>query len=544
MYINIGDKVLSHWVVREVLGSGAYGTVYKIEREEFGQKYFSALKIIQIPPDSGYISSLKSEGMTNQDITEYVEDIAKAFMSEIKLLEELKGNSNIVCYEDHLIEQGDDEASYTIMIRMELLSPLKDIMTSQKFTENDVIKLGTDICNAIEKCESKHIIHRDIKPDNIFCSDAGDYKLGDFGVARTMEKTVSAMSQKGTYTYMAPEVFVGKEYDKTVDLYSLGIVLYQLMNKNRTPFLPNAPQPIKYSDRENAQKLRMSGETVPEIAGINSGWNAFFKVALAFNPSDRFQSAKQMRTALNNVLNSDNALHSDDTADFDFDEKTASAVLPKFDYQSVAENKENPPATDTAESDFDEKTASAVLPRTDYKNNIYNKETQPKTDEKTDDNKKAVQPPAPVQKKTHYVMRHKKFYIAFKVIILLALALLGLVWICSFDQGFYTNNILEIIAIILFISGPGVLVVASIVALTNRYKKKMSKRYVSNLLFDLGTAFTGFMLKELEWDEFLWDFFYYVDEGVAMVGSTLLIIAITVTDLILLNRLYKEKKGE
>lgn len=543
MHINIGDKVLSHWVVREVLGSGAYGTVYKIEREEFGQKYFSALKIIQIPPDSGYISSLKSEGMTNQDITEYVEDIAKTFMSEIKLLEELKGNSNIVCYEDHLIEQGDDEASYTIMIRMELLSPLKDIMTSQKFTENDVIKLGTDICNAIEKCESKHIIHRDIKPDNIFCSDAGDYKLGDFGVARTMEKTVSAMSQKGTYTYMAPEVFVGKEYDKTVDLYSLGIVLYQLMNKNRTPFLPNAPQPIKYSDRENAQKLRMSGETVPEIAGINSGWNAFFKVALAFNPSDRFQSAKQMRTALNNVLNSRNILYSDDTSDFDFDEKTASDVIHKAGYESkIVQSK-----VDKTKLNSDEKTVSVIPLQADYQSVAPNKAVLPETVENSQKNgaAKAVQPQVTVKEKDSSAKKYKKSYIALKAVGLLLLALLGwhLIW-CLYWE-FY----ISIVTLSRFV-GLAMIVAAIIVVLTNKSQKSMSKRYISNLLLDFGVTFTASFLIDLFSSDIYWEIEYLLeidldfDEIVTIICNIVLIIAIIAADIILLNRLYKEKKSE
>ncbi|MBQ8183840.1 MAG: serine/threonine-protein kinase [Clostridia bacterium] len=297
-----GSVVFGHWTVDEKIGAGAYGTVYKLKRNEFGTEYQSALKVISIPPENTDSSGLQSEGMTNEEISEYYADIAKSFMEEIKLLEELKGNSNVVSYEDHIIDKSEDGLSYTILIRMELLTPLKKRLQEQIFDKKEVCRLGIDICSALELCEKRKIIHRDIKPDNIFISNSDTYKLGDFGVARTMEKTVAAMSQKGTYTYMAPEIFVGKEYNQNVDLYSLGILLYQLLNKNRTPFLPEAPQTIKFSDREEAQKKRMSGEMLPEIKGLSKVWNEFLLTACHPDPEKRFQNASQMKAVLEKLM--------------------------------------------------------------------------------------------------------------------------------------------------------------------------------------------------------------------------------------------------
>jgi serine/threonine protein kinase len=297
-----GTVVFDHWVVEDKIGSGAFGTVYKIKREEYGKEYRSALKVITIPPENSDILNLKSEGMTKEEISAYYSDIALSFMEEIKLLEELKGNSNIVSYEDHIIQRSEDGMEYTIMIKMELLTPLKNVLAERQLSPEEVMKLGMDICTALEVCEAKKIIHRDIKPDNIFVSDTGAYKLGDFGVARTLEKTVGVMSQKGTYTYMAPEVFLGKEYNQNVDLYSLGILLYQLLNKNRTPFLPPAPQPLKYSDREEAQKKRMSGNLLPWISGLPDSWNGLLVKMCHPNPQIRFQNAIDVRKQINSAL--------------------------------------------------------------------------------------------------------------------------------------------------------------------------------------------------------------------------------------------------
>ena len=297
-----GAIVFDHWVVEDKIGSGAFGTVYKIKREEFGREYRSALKVITIPPENSDVLNLRCEGMSKEEISAYYSDIAFSFMEEIKLLEELKGNSNIVSYEDHMIHRSEDGMSFTIMIKMELLTPLKSLLAERPLTPEEVMKLGMDICSALEVCEAKRIIHRDIKPDNIFVSDTGAYKLGDFGVARTFEKTVGVMSQKGTYTYMAPEVFLGKEYNQNVDLYSLGILLYQLLNKNRTPFLPPAPQPLKYSDREEAQKKRMSGNLLPWISGLPDSWNGLLVKMCHPNPQIRFQNAVDVRRQINSAL--------------------------------------------------------------------------------------------------------------------------------------------------------------------------------------------------------------------------------------------------
>ena len=116
------------------------------------------------------------------------------------------------------------------------------------------------------------MIHRDIKPENIFVNADGQFKLGDFGVARTAEKTMGGMSKKCTENYMAPEVYHGRPYGASVDVYSLGLVLYRFMNKNRLPFLPPAPKDIMFSDRENALVRRMRGDALPYPVDAGEGF--------------------------------------------------------------------------------------------------------------------------------------------------------------------------------------------------------------------------------------------------------------------------------
>lgn len=170
-------------------------------------------------------------------------------------------------------------------------------------TQDEVIRLGIDICQALELCQKYNIIHRDIKPENIFVSEHGKYKLGDFGIARTIEGTATGLSKKGTYTYMAPEVYREEAYGASVDTYSLGLVLYRLLNGGRTPFLPDFPEPITFKDRETAHAKRIKGEPLPPPKNADERLCRVILKACAFHPKERYADPAQFRLDLEAVLN-------------------------------------------------------------------------------------------------------------------------------------------------------------------------------------------------------------------------------------------------
>ncbi len=287
------------WRIKKLIGEGSFGKVFEIEREDFGRTYKAAMKVITIPQSESEFKSVLADGMDLKSATSYYKSFVEEVVDEFALMANLKGNSNIVSYEDHTVIEHKDGVGWDILIRMELLTPLLDYTSTEHPMERkDVIKLGIDICKALEYCQRQNIIHRDIKPENIFISPVGDYKLGDFGIARTVEKTTSGLSRKGTYTYMAPEVYKGETYDATVDIYSLGIVLYRLLNKSRTPFLPEFPAPITHSDRENSIAKRVGGEPLPLPVEAKDGLGEIVLKACAYLPKDRYESPEQMRRDL------------------------------------------------------------------------------------------------------------------------------------------------------------------------------------------------------------------------------------------------------
>ena len=297
-------KIWPDWKATKILGEGSFGKVYEIVRNNFGIEEHCALKVITIPSSQAELQSMRNEGMDDASATEYYKGLVEEFVQEIALMSKLKGNTNIVGYEDYAVIEHKNSIGWDIIIRMELLTALPAYIRDHSFTVNDTIKLAMDVCNALEVCHAQKIIHRDIKPDNIFVSQKGDYKLGDFGVARTIEKTVSGLSKKGTYTYMAPEVYKGEAYGTNVDLYSLGIVMYKLLNNNREPFLPPHPEVIKYSDKNDALVRRLNGELIPPPANCNEFLSRVILKSVSFKSWERYQQPAQMKADLQAVLNS------------------------------------------------------------------------------------------------------------------------------------------------------------------------------------------------------------------------------------------------
>ena len=294
------------WEVTELLGSGSFGKVFKIKRT--GLNNFveeSALKVIRIPQNPSDYQSALSEGMDDESVSAYFESIVSELSNEFALMSRLKGNTNIVSFEDYEVVKIPDDFGWEIFIRMEYLTPLTTYIAQNDITVRDVARIGIDICKALEVCEQEKIIHRDIKPENIFVSSRGDYKLGDFGIAKRLENTSVSLTKKGTLSYMAPEVYKGQPYTSSVDIYSLGIVLYRLLNYNRNPFMPPYPERIQYHHREEARSRRMSGEPLPVPVSAPDDFARVILKACAYDPDDRFPDARSMRLALESIISGD-----------------------------------------------------------------------------------------------------------------------------------------------------------------------------------------------------------------------------------------------
>ena len=287
------------WTITAYLGGGGYGRVYQIERTLSGLQEEAALKIISRPADDQEIEAYYDNGYDAESMVATYTDELQRYVKEYQMMRELQGQSNIVSCDDFAVVPREDGIGGSIFIRMELLTPLPKAVKKEMLSEEQVIRLGKDICRALILCEERNIIHRDIKPDNIMISRFGDFKLGDFGVARVQDHTTNA-TKMGTHGYAAPEVEHGQKYGKEADIYSLGITLYWLLNNRRMPFL-NADESVKAMKNQEALRRRYEGEKLPAPKNGSAKLKQVVLKACAYRPEDRYRSAQELYDALSEL---------------------------------------------------------------------------------------------------------------------------------------------------------------------------------------------------------------------------------------------------
>ena len=286
------------WHITEELGEGAYGRVYRAEKENGGVTAVSAIKVIHVPSERSELLSLRREFQTEEELRRNLKEMVDGYTNEIRAMYRLQGHTHIVSIQDHIVEELNDGLGWRIYIRMEYLQPFDDYALTHSFPREEIIQIGISLCEALSVCAEHGILHRDIKPENLFVTESGQFKLGDFGIAKALDRTVSTYSSKGTFSYMAPEVFHGKPYDTRADLYSTGIILYKLANRNRDPFIDPEKQIITHQDREQAMSLRMQGEKLPAPVDADEKLAKVILKACEFNPKDRYDKPDAMMLAL------------------------------------------------------------------------------------------------------------------------------------------------------------------------------------------------------------------------------------------------------
>lgn len=288
--------VFEHWQIKDLLGQGSGGksAVFRLSRNDSSWGETCALKVMNLIEERGRLEDLPK--FRKDEYISAMQECSQNAEQEVRLMANLRGNTNVVDYLDYKFVDWSDDSSFgrDMLIRMEFLHDLRgELRNGKLFEEAEVIKLGRDICAALVLCHSKNILHRDIKPENIFINEDGNYKLGDFGVSKIMSAAPMSMASTGIGTpeYAAPEQFSGK-HDKRVDIYSLGLVLYELSNQNKLPFAAST-----YIRQEEVQKRQM-GTPLPHPSNAGSALTQVILKACAFKAEDRYQTAQDFLKAL------------------------------------------------------------------------------------------------------------------------------------------------------------------------------------------------------------------------------------------------------
>ena len=290
-------KIWGGWTIGKLLGTGSGGktAVFQLTRDNLTFTENCAMKVVNI------IDEQVSYDEISDEYREYYlkrkEEMRRAAEAEVNLMHQLKDCYNIVQYSDFEFNDWQEESAFgtDLLIRMDLLGNLNSKMKKEGVTQSEIVQIGIDICTALEGCAAHNIIHRDIKPDNIF-NNGRQYLLGDFGISKILENGMGAQTNKGTAHYAAPEQFANATnsnyYDNKVDIYSLALTLYVLANKGRLPFTD------KVLNNQLAIQMRLTGTPFPRIDGVNPELMDVILVGCSFKPEDRFKTATAFKNAL------------------------------------------------------------------------------------------------------------------------------------------------------------------------------------------------------------------------------------------------------
>ena len=294
------------------IGSGGYGEVYEaVRRISDTTEEHSAVKIITIPQNEAQLDQIRYQSGESFESTEaYIQDIVEDCKHEIEAMASLKYSPNICNLEDfRIVSEFNQEMNitqYQIFIREELLQPVHEYSDTGRLEEKDVVKMGLDICSALEVLENKNYVHRDVSPSNILISEQGNtitFKLCDFGVARRLESLNSFLSRKGKSFYMPPELVSSKGTGTTTDIYGLGMTMYWYLNGNRFPFVPDTKIKLP-SYYEKAEEIRVNNlQEIPAPVNASPSLAKIVLKAISYHPENRYQNASGFKHALLEYMN-------------------------------------------------------------------------------------------------------------------------------------------------------------------------------------------------------------------------------------------------
>ncbi|UCF79050.1 MAG: protein kinase, partial [Candidatus Eiseniibacteriota bacterium] len=257
-------KTVSHYRIIEKLGEGGMGVVYKAEDVKL--KRIVALKFL--PPHA----------LSNQEDK-------NRFLKEARAAASLD-DTNICTV--HEIDEADDK-TFIAMTYIEGQS-LKEKIASGPLPLDEAINITMQVAAGLQDAHEKGIVHRDIKSGNIMVTTKGQVKIMDFGVAKlTKETTVTEIGTTvGTAAYMSPEQTRGDEVDHRTDIWSLGVIIYE-MATGRKPFQGDYEQAVVYSI--------LNEEPEPMTAlrsGVPLELERIVEKALAKNPGERYQHVDEL----------------------------------------------------------------------------------------------------------------------------------------------------------------------------------------------------------------------------------------------------------
>ena len=273
----IGRLLDNRYEILEIIGAGGMAVVYKARCHRLNR--LVAIKI------------LKDENLEDEDFRRRFHDESRAVA--------MLSHPNIVSVYD---VSSNDEQDYIVMELVDGITLKQYIESKQRLNWQQTVILASYIAKALEHAHSRGLVHRDIKPHNVMVLKHGNIKVADFGIARLMESDNTMTKEAiGSVHYISPEQAKGSRVDNRSDLYSLGVVMYEMIT-GRTPFDGDSPVAV-------ALKHISGGAPRPSnfVDDIPKGLEQIIMKAMAHDVEDRYINASALLQDLEQLRNNPDA---------------------------------------------------------------------------------------------------------------------------------------------------------------------------------------------------------------------------------------------
>ena len=292
-----GEKILDY-TVDKMIRSDVYGSIYKISNDGLSVK---CLRQIIVPREEQYENIKNARGGKGAKVGAHIARMVKDAENELAIAKALSHSAKdrLVQYYDSEIKKVG-EHTYHIFVVMENVTPFVEYAECNTLTIKDVIELGKAVLAGLKVCHSEKFLHRSINENAVFVDKDGKFKLGGFDVAKALKGSPVEQVERENYMDIAPELYLGKRFDCSVDIYALGMMMYRLLNRSRSPLLPNFPLPCAKADEEVAFERRLHGAIAPLPYGADNVLGEVVRKAI-MPRAERYNTADEFLYALEKV---------------------------------------------------------------------------------------------------------------------------------------------------------------------------------------------------------------------------------------------------
>ena len=292
------EPLFGKWTIDGKISQGRNFNLFRVSRKTEAGTDYLAVKTIRFPEnETEFQKAIASSAYMSED--DYLNSLEARLRLNMEKMMSLRQSENIVRFDDYMIIR--EIHCFYVVILTELLMPLSEYFSRNRTTQKDIAKLGADISSALCDFRGIGIILKAVRPDNIFVTPNGIYKLGDFGIDTDAER----QEAKSFSDYYPPESQYASTFSNTLDIYSLGMTLYKFMNRNRMPFLPPFPSDISPEDRQRAFEKRLSGEEIPAPELSDETFSKIILKSISFTPERRYRAPEFLLNDLSRYLSGD-----------------------------------------------------------------------------------------------------------------------------------------------------------------------------------------------------------------------------------------------